>query len=163
MSVSYPLRLFVPTDFESLYLLDRACYPRGIAYSRRELRWYLAQPGAICFVAEVEGTVAGFILADADPPHGHIITIDIAEAHRRRGMGTVLLGAAERALAECGVLMVDIETATDNQAGLHFWTAHKYQTIGALPRYYLGRIDAIRMRKTLSIMETRATPTDREI
>jgi ribosomal protein S18 acetylase RimI-like enzyme len=161
MAVSYSLRPFVSRDFDALYTLDRNCYASGIAYSRRELRWYLAQPGAICFVAEANATIAGFILADADPPRGHIITIDVAEAHRRRGVGTVLIGAAERALAECGVLTVEIETATDNEAGVQFWSVHKYRALGLLPDYYLGRIDAIRMQKALSITETRQTPLDR--
>lgn len=150
VSVSYRLRSFLSTDFDSLFKLDRDCYPSGIAYSRRELRWYLAQPGAICFVAEAESEIAGFILADAEPPDGHIITIDVAKAHRRRGVGTLLLGAAERALAECGVLTVEIETATDNQAGIQFWYGHQYRALGLLPGYYLGKIGAIRMSKTLA-------------
>jgi ribosomal protein S18 acetylase RimI-like enzyme len=148
--VSYRLRAFAATDFDALYALDRECYPRGIAYSKRELRWYLSQPGAICFVAQSEGRVSGFILADADPPRGHIITIDVAEADRRRGLGTQLLNATERVLADCGVQTVEIETAADNQAGLQFWYVHKYQPVGRLPGYYLGRIDAIRMEKALS-------------
>jgi ribosomal-protein-alanine N-acetyltransferase len=149
-SVSYSLRLFASADFDALYELDRDCYPRGIAYSRRELRWYLSQPGAVCFVAEAVGKLSGFILADGDPPRGHIITIDVAEADRRRGVGTLLLGAAERVLADCGVRSVEIETAADNQAGLNFWYVHRYQPVGRLPGYYLGRIDAIRMEKALS-------------
>jgi ribosomal protein S18 acetylase RimI-like enzyme len=148
--VSYRLRPYLSTDFNALFTLDRECYPSGIAYSKRELRWYLAQPGAICFVAEAEGVIAGFILADADPPDGHIITIDVAKAHRRNGVGTLLLDAAERALAECGVFTVEIETATDNEAGLKFWYVHKYHALGLLPGYYLGRIDAVRMSKTLA-------------
>ncbi|MFZ0821897.1 MAG: GNAT family N-acetyltransferase [Candidatus Acidiferrales bacterium] len=151
-SVSYSLRPFALSDFDALYALDRDCYPRGIAYSRRELHWYLSQPGAIRFVAEAESKLSGFILADADPPRGHIITIDVAEEHRRHGVGTLLLDAAERVLADCGVHTVEIETATDNQAGLQFWYVHKYQFVGRLPGYYLGRIDAIRMEKALSQM-----------
>jgi ribosomal protein S18 acetylase RimI-like enzyme len=143
------LRLFVSSDFDALYALDRDCYPSGIAYSKRELRWYLAQPGAICFVAEANGAIAGFILADSEPPLGHIITIDVAEAHRRRGVGTLLLRAEERALFGCGVRAVEIETATNNEAGIQFWYGHKYRALGVVPGYYLGRIDAILMRKDL--------------
>jgi ribosomal protein S18 acetylase RimI-like enzyme len=150
VNVDFSLRPFVSSDFDALYALDRECYPSGIAYSRRELRWYLAQPGAICFVSESAGVIAGFILADAEPPRGHIITIDVAEAHRRRGVGKLLLGAAERALFECGVRTVEIETATNNEAGIQFWYVHKYRALGLLPGYYLGRIDAIRMRKELA-------------
>ena len=148
--MSYLLRAFASPDFDALHALDRECYPSGIAYSKRELRWYLMQPGAICFVAQADAKISGFILADADPPRGHIITIDVAESHRRLGVGTLLLDATERALADCGVLTVEIETAADNQAGLHFWYVHKYQPVGRLPGYYLGRIDAIRMRKALA-------------
>jgi len=148
--VSYRLRPFVSTDFDALFALDRDCYPSGIAYSKRELRWYLAQPGAICFVAEAEEAIVGFILADAEPPDGHIITIDVAKAHRRHGVGTLLLGAAERALAGCGVHTVEIETATDNEPGLQFWYVHNYRVLGLLPAYYLGRIDAVRMNKNFA-------------
>jgi ribosomal protein S18 acetylase RimI-like enzyme len=146
----FMLRLFSPSDFDALYTLDRECYPSGIAYSKRELRWYLAQPGAICFVVEANGAIAGFILADSEPPLGHIITIDVAEAHRRRGVGTLLLNAAERALVECGVRTVEIETATNNEAGIQFWYGHKYHALGVVPGYYLGRIDAIVMSKDLT-------------
>jgi [ribosomal protein S18]-alanine N-acetyltransferase len=150
VNIDYFLRPFISSDFDALYTLDRECYPSGIAYSKRELRWYLAQPGAICFVAEAKGAIAGFILADSEPPLGHIITIDVAEAHRRRGVGTLLLRAAERALAECGVRIVEIETATNNEAGIQFWYGHKYCSLGVVPGYYLGRIDAIVMSKELA-------------
>ncbi len=150
VSVSYSLRPSVPSDFDELYALDRECYPSGIAYSRRELRWYLAQPGAICITANATGALAGFILANADPPRGHIITIDVVQLCRRSGVGTLLLAAAERAMAECGVFTVEIETATDNEAGLQFWYGHNYRVLGLLPGYYLGRIDGVRMTKTLA-------------
>jgi ribosomal-protein-alanine N-acetyltransferase len=160
--VSYRLRAFASADFGALYALDRECYPSGISYSRRELHWYLSQPGAICFVAEAEGKLSGFILVDADPPRGHVITIDVAEAQRRKGVGTLLLDAAERVLADCGVHTLEIETAADNQAGLQFWYVHKYQPVGRLPGYYLGRIDAIRMEKRLPRIETHSARNERE-
>ena len=61
--------------------MDRTCYPRGIAYSRRTLRWFLARPGAYCLVAESGESLVGFILAEAEGPEGHIITLDVVESH----------------------------------------------------------------------------------
>ena len=62
------------------------------------LRWYLALPGAICIVAEnAEAEVTGFILAEADPPDGYIITLDVALESRRAGLGSELTVAAENA------------------------------------------------------------------
>jgi [ribosomal protein S18]-alanine N-acetyltransferase len=148
--VSVALRPYQPSDFEALYLLDRACYPPGIAYSKRMLRWYLAFPGAICTVAEAgDGVIAGFILSCADPPDGHVITLDVAAEFRRHGTGSALYNAAENELVARGVREIELETATGNAAGVAFWTRHGYRADGLLPGYYLDQVDAFHMHKTL--------------
>ncbi len=152
--MSVALRPYQSFDFEALYLLDRACYPPGIAYSKRMLRWYLAFPGAICTVAEAgDGAIAGFILSCADPPGGHIITLDVASEFRRHGTGSALYNAAEGEFAVRGVREIELETATGNAAGVAFWTRHGYRTDGLLPGYYLDRVDAFHMHKTLDVQE----------
>jgi ribosomal-protein-alanine N-acetyltransferase len=151
VSVKFALRPYDSSDFDALYILDRACYPPGIAYSRSMLRWFLKQPGAICTVAEnAAGQIAAFILAEAEPPLGHIITLDVDAESRRAGLGTKLTVAAEKALAESGVREVELETAVDNAAGIAFWTRRGYRTVGTIPRYYLDRVDALCMTKQLS-------------
>ena len=149
--MSLVLRPYVFADFEPLYLLDRICYPPGIAYTKRMLRWYLALPGAVCVIAETrERKLAGFILAFPDPPEGHIITLDVAPEFRRQGAGSLLYNAAEKQLAALGVATLELETATDNAAGVAFWTRHGYRSDGLLRGYYLDRVDAFHMRKSLS-------------
>jgi [ribosomal protein S18]-alanine N-acetyltransferase len=148
------LREYDPSDFDALHSLDRACYPPGISYSRRTLKWFLALPGADCLVAENREKpheILGFIVAEADDEaHGHIITIDIAESSRRSGVGTALLRAMEQRLAARGVSRVTLETATSNEPAVAFWQRHGYRTHGVLPRYYLGRLDAYSMSKLLA-------------
>jgi ribosomal-protein-alanine N-acetyltransferase len=148
--VNYALRPYISSDFDALFILDRACYPPGIAYSKSMLRWFLKQPGAICLVAEKAGEIKAFILVEADPPEGHIITLDVAAECRRCGLGTELTLAAENAMAACGVREVELETATDNQAGIAFWARHGYRTVHTIPRYYLDRVDAFCMSKVLA-------------
>jgi [ribosomal protein S18]-alanine N-acetyltransferase len=171
------LREYDPADFDAMYALDRACYPPGISYSRRTLKWFLALPGADCLVAESgekHREIVGFIIAeglDMDGQGilagrigertiggrgagqqeivGHIITIDIAESSRRSGVGSALLRAVEQRLAARGVSRVTLETATSNEAAVAFWQRHGYRTHGVLPRYYLGRLDAYSMSKKL--------------
>ena len=144
------LRSYRPDDFETLHAIDQTCYPRGIAYSKRSLRWFLALPGADCIVAETAGRMAGFILCEAERPYGHIITIDVLEPFRRSGMGSALLQEAERRLAERGVQAIELETAHDNDAAIAFWQKHGYRTRGVYKRYYLGRVDALAMAKLLA-------------
>ena len=150
MSVKFALRPYDSSDFDALYTLDRACYPPGIAYSRSMLRWFLKQRGAICIVAEnPEREIKAFVLVEAEAPLGHIITLDVAAECRRSGLGTDLTVAAENALAMIGVREIALETATDNAAGIAFWTRHGYRTVGTIPRYYLDRVDALCMTKIL--------------
>lgn len=146
---SITLRPCAPDDLETLYRMDQLCYPPGIAYSRRTLKRFLALPGAHCLVAEVAGTAAGFILSEAAGASAHIITIDVLAEHRRAGVGTALLLAAERHLKERGVREVQLETAHDNAPAIAFWQKHGYRKRGVLRNYYLDRIDALAMSKTL--------------
>ncbi len=148
-SSHHKLRDYSPEDFSSLYALDQICFPPGIAYPEEMLRMFLEQPGAICLVSESRGALAGFIVAESDGITGHIVTLDVAPEHRRRGIGSTLLELAERKLAANGVRTVEIETATENEAGVAFWQGHGYREFGALRGYYLDRHDAYAMRKRL--------------
>jgi ribosomal protein S18 acetylase RimI-like enzyme len=76
--------------------------------------------------------------------------LDVVAECRRAGLGTELTAAAENALAMNGVREIDLETATDNAAGIAFWTRHGYRTVGTIPRYYLDRVDALCMTKFLT-------------
>jgi ribosomal-protein-alanine N-acetyltransferase len=153
-AVQLTLRGYSPGDFETLYAIDQACYPAGIAYSRRTLRWFLGLPGAQCLVAEVsslrEARIAGFLVAEANRHRAHIITLDVSEPYRRMGIGSALLRETERRLAERGVEEIELETATSNQAGVAFWERHGYRSAGVLRRYYLGCLDAFHMHKSVT-------------
>ena len=152
------LRAYDPADFETLYEIDQACYPRGIAYSRSTLREFLSLPGADCLVARVDedrkSEVSGFIVAEAAGAEARIITIDVLKEYRRAGVGTALLRAIEERLAARGARRVELETATSNAAGVAFWERHGYRKTGVLRGYYLGRLDAWKMRKSLAPSET---------
>jgi ribosomal-protein-alanine N-acetyltransferase len=147
------LSVYGASDFETLYAIDQACYPRGISYSRSTLREFLTLPGADCLVARTgagpQPPVAGFIIGQSEGEEAHIITIDVLEQHRRAGVGTALLQALEARLAKRGTRRIELETATANAAGVAFWERHGYRKSGVLRGYYLGRFDAWQMRKAL--------------
>ncbi|MGH8101658.1 MAG: GNAT family N-acetyltransferase, partial [Chthoniobacterales bacterium] len=123
--------------------------PAGISYSKTTLRYFLTLPSADCVVALDSNKMAGFILTEENPPLAHVITLDVAEPYRRRGVGTALLAENERNLALRGVKCILLETAIDNEPAIAFWKRHGYRTEAVLKRYYLGRLDAYEMRKIL--------------
>lgn len=144
------IRQYEARDFSALHKLDQACFPPGISYSKFSLQYFLNLPAADCLVAEEGKKLAGFILAESNPPLAHIITLDVAEAFRRQGVGTKLLAEMEKHFQYHGVLSVLLETAVDNERGIAFWQHHGYRTEAVLKRYYLGRLDAYEMRKRLA-------------
>jgi ribosomal-protein-alanine N-acetyltransferase len=144
------IRQYEAHDFAALWKLDQACFPPEIAYSKTMLRYFLSQEGAECLVAHDGGKIAGFLLSEENPPLAHIVTLDVAQSHRRHGVGTELLRESEAHLAFRGVRTVLLETATTNEAGIAFWDRHGYRKEAVLKNYYPGKLDAFEMRKKLS-------------
>jgi ribosomal protein S18 acetylase RimI-like enzyme len=143
------IRPYEPRDFAALYKLDQSCFVPGISYSKWVLHYYLCLPGVDCQVALDGKFIVGFVLGESNPPLGHIITLDVAESHRRSGVGSLLLEELEKNFAFRGVKSVLLETAVDNESGIAFWKRHGYCTEAVLKRYYLQKIDAYEMRKKL--------------
>ena len=159
--MSVTLRAYQPHDFAAVHRLDQACFPAGIAYSKTTLHYFLTIASSDCVVA-VEGTrIVGFILTEENPPLAHVITLDVAEAHRRTGIGTLLLAEIERDLSLRVVRTVLLETAMENEAAVAFWQRHGYRIEAVLKRYYLGRLDAYEMRKILPAPAT-SQPAQKE-
>lgn len=152
--VRFTLREYKVEDFQTLYEIDRSCFPPGIAYSRLELTHYMKLRGAFTIVAETQRKtpeVAGFLIAQRHPKGmGHIITIDTVKAFRRHGLGTLLMNAAEERLREAGCDAVFLEVAVDNPSAIRFYKRLKYFTLKTLPHYYPNRLDAYLMAKRLT-------------
>ena len=143
------IRQYEARDFAAVHKLDQACFPPGISYSKFSLQYFLNLTAADCLVGEDGKAIAGFILAEANPPLAHIITLDVGTAYRRKGLGSKLLSEMEKHFRYKEVHAVLLETAVDNESGIAFWQHHGYRTEVVLKRYYLGRVDAYEMRKRL--------------
>jgi [ribosomal protein S18]-alanine N-acetyltransferase len=148
-SSAFRLRAYESSEFETLLRIDQACFPRGIAYSRWQMKIYLRSEGARCLIAEAGGEVAGFILTEQSAGRAHIITLDVLEAYRRRNIGSALLQAAEQAAADFGAPRMVLETATTNKAAIALWKKHGYREFGTIKSYYGPGLDAYEMQKTL--------------
>ena len=157
------LRSYEPHDFSALHRLDQACFPQGISYSKTTLRYFLTRSSADCTIAMDGDKIAGFILTEENPPLAHIITLDVAQAFRRQGVGTALLAESEKNLALRGVRNVLLETAIDNEPAVAFWKRHGYRIEAVLKRYYLARLDAYEMQKILAASTARDPATKTEL
>ena len=149
------LRKYRPEDFARLLEIDQACFLEGIAYTENELRYFLRMPASTTLVAEADGKIRGFVIADCFRQRrtaramGRIITIDVVPEVQHAGTGTMLLTAAEDELRQAGCDSVTLEVAVDNAPALGFYKKHGYSVLKVLPRYYLDSIDGLMMGKRL--------------
>ncbi len=149
------VRRYQPEDFPRLLEIDQACFIEGIAYSKEEMRYFVAMPTAISLVGMQGKVIMGFIIADRFRPRralrsmGKIITIDVAPQAQHSGIGTLLMSSAESELKKEGCDYVSLEVAVDNEPALRFYKKHGYSVLKVLPRYYLDSIDGLLMGKKL--------------
>jgi len=147
------LRDAVEADLDSLFELDQICFPTGIAYSRGEFRSLLRSSRTIGVVAEDDAVLAGFAMAQVGRflrAHGaHVITIDVAPAFRRRGIGRLMMTHLEVRIRDAGAGRLRLEVALNNSGALSFYAGLGFESIGRIRGYYHGNLDAIVMEKTL--------------
>jgi len=144
------IRDYRPSDVDDLFALDQLCFEPGIAYSQRELEFFLGLPNSFTILALAPKCIAGFIIVALPRPQlANIITVDIHPAHRRTGIATELMMRSEARLLNLDFNMIVLEVAVDNSAALNFYRKLGYAPLKTLPRYYKGEIDGIRMGKPL--------------
>lgn len=131
------LRTYRSTDFDTLYEIDQVCFPAGISYGREELANFIKSPHSMTWVAEAGQVVVGFVIADRENDEiAHIITIDVVEKWRHRGVGTELMNTAEDWAARMGVRFVYLETAEENLVAQQFYRSRGYKTVERVANYY---------------------------
>ncbi len=152
------LRDGTEADAETLFELDRICFPAGIAYSLREFCWLLRSGKTLCLVAEEEDVLAGFAIAQESVIRrsrgGHIVTIDVAPEFRRRRIGRLLMEQIELRMRAAGAEWLRLEVAVNNAAASEFYAGLGFLPLGRISNYYHGALDAIVMEKSLADPQT---------
>ena len=145
------LRSFRPDDLETLYEIDQACFAPGISYTLEELTAFIGHRRSQTWVAEEAGEITGFLVAHREPRKIlHLVTIDVLNRWRRRGVGSLLMDAAEQWARDQGQLMIGLETASDNLIAQKFYQARGYRKVNEIERYYADGATAWVMVKELT-------------
>ncbi|MCS7216855.1 MAG: ribosomal protein S18-alanine N-acetyltransferase [Candidatus Bipolaricaulota bacterium] len=107
---------------------------------------YLLDREALALVAEEDG-VLGFLLARREGEEVHIHDLAVAPAHRRRGVGSALLGELFRAAR--GARRVRLEVRASNRTAQAFYKKHGFREEAVLPGYYADGEDGLLMVRDL--------------
>ncbi len=146
------------TDLDALLAIEEAVFTTDIL-SRRSFRRFLATTGATLIVAEAAGKLAGYALV-LYPPRSmfaRLYSIAVAPHIGRRGIGPLLLAAAERAARRRGRRAMRLEVHEHNGRAIARYEKSGYRLFGRHRRYYDDRGDALRFEKPL-VPESRHRP-----
>ena len=107
----------------------------------RSLAAGVASGARMVLVAEdASGTILGTVQvlleqADNQPHRADLAKMLVTPRARRRGIGALLLAAAEREAAACGKTLLVLDTAAEEAARLY--ARHGWQRCGTIPNYAL--------------------------
>jgi ribosomal-protein-alanine N-acetyltransferase len=106
-------------------------------------------PGTIAFVAEAGDAPVGFVLARALAGEAEILSVAVAEAGRRRGVGAALLRKALAAALAAGAEDIHLEVSVRNAAAIALYERAGFAQSGVRARYYADGSDALVLRRRL--------------
>ncbi len=131
--------------------IENQCFEQE-AFTKQQLAYLLTDYNTIGLAARVNGEIAGFAIARVDIRRnelfGHIVTVDVAPAYRRKGIAEKLLREVESALRVRGVKECLLEVRESNVAALSLYQKLGYEKVGKLEKYY-GNAHALYLKKIL--------------
>ncbi len=99
----------------------------SVTDSRDGLTRLLAADPQALLVAELDGVLAGSLIAAWDGWRGSFYRLAVSPEHRRRGLATMLLREGERRLRERGAVRLTAIVADDDPTAMSFWRAVGYE------------------------------------
>ncbi len=138
------------TDIDALVALETACFETD-RLSRRSFKHWLAADHRALLVADVEKTVAGYILIIYHPGTrlARIYSIAVSPQYRGLGLAKQLMAAGEQAANEDGRLYLRLEVSVDNTQAIKLYETQGYQKFGIYRDYYQDHKDALRYQKRI--------------
>ncbi|HEX7046460.1 MAG TPA: GNAT family N-acetyltransferase/peptidase C39 family protein [Gammaproteobacteria bacterium] len=138
-------------DLDQLEALETRCFDSD-RLSRRSFRHMITQAHADLLVHETGNTLEGYalVLYHKGTHLARLYSIAVDTAARGRGLGKLLLQAAEGAALERGCITLRLEIRSDNHSAANLYRDAGYRQFGTYLDYYEDHADALRMEKSLA-------------
>ncbi|KAF8651296.1 hypothetical protein HU200_063547 [Digitaria exilis] len=142
-------------DLLAMQACNLMCLPEN--YQMKYYLYHMLSWPQLLFVAEdYGGRIVGYVLAKmeedpSEPCHGHITSLAVLRSHRKLGLATKLMSAAQAAMDQVfGAEYVSLHVRRSNRAAFNLYNStlgYKIHDIEA--KYYADGEDAFDMRKSL--------------
>jgi ribosomal-protein-alanine N-acetyltransferase len=140
------LRSYERRDLEAIVELDAICFFPPFRFSRAAMCQFAEAENAWALIAETPEGIAGFCIVHLEKEQGstvgYLVTIDVAEGFRRRGLGQRLLVQGEVWTKESAGEAMYLHVYVKNEAAVRFYERSGYQCAGEQRGFYGPGIDA---------------------
>jgi ribosomal protein S18 acetylase RimI-like enzyme len=141
-------------DLLEMQACNLACLPEN--YQMKYYFYHILSWPQLLYVAEDAGKkIVGYVLAkmeeDAQESHGHITSLAVLRSHRKLGLATRLMRAAEHDMVGCfDAEYVSLHVRKSNRAAFHLYSETLGFKVNSIEeKYYADDEDAYDMRKDL--------------
>lgn len=147
MPANFHIRPARLEDFEEIYELFQNILQDGTTYSYapeemtpdRSMAYLMSAPGTHCYVADIEGKVAGVVAIRPNRTGrgGHVANASffVHPDHRRKGIARALGVHAIETAKELGYLAMQFNfVVSANTVAVNLWKSLGFEVIGTLPK-----------------------------
>ena len=124
---------------DKLCEIENQCFKQE-AFTKQQIASLITDYNTIGLTAVINGEIAGFVIARVNiirnVTFGHILTIDVAPAYRRKGVAQRLLHEIEVKLRGKGIEECHLEVRENNIAALNLYYKLGYTKLANLDNYY---------------------------
>lgn len=133
-------RPYIPADFPALYAIEEVCFQPPFRFGHRYMRRLADSPHTITWIAEEDGQMAGFAIADYGPGRAgiaaYIQTIEVLPQMRGLGIGGELLSRIDDSARDKGAQTIWLHVDSQNGSAIRLYESHGYVGQGRKENYY---------------------------
>ena len=146
------LRTATSADIPALVRLENQSFPTD-RLSSRNFRYMLSKGNAVTVVeTDRDGEIRGYalVLFHRGTPLARLYSIAVSPRWRGKGIGRVLMKAAEEAARDRDAAYMRLEVRADDKETQEFYKRLGYRPFGYHSQYYEDHTDAVRMDKVIA-------------
>lgn len=141
---------FEDSELPVMYEIEKECFSKEFRWVESVFKrtFLIARKSKFVWTAYIGGRVAGYLLAGTNEKKANIETVNVSRVHRRKGIASKLIAAAEHDLKKRGFKEITLEVHTENRALILYFELG-YRVCGFKRNYYKLRQHAVSMSKKL--------------
>ena len=149
------IRWMIRRDMPAVLGIESQCFE--YSWTEEDFIRCLRQRNCIGMVAEVDGKVVGFMIYELHKNRLHVLNFAVDAEHRRRGIGSQMVGKLLAKLSTERRNRVMLEVRETNLAAQLFFKSLDFKAVSVLREFY---DDA---EEDAYLMQYRYTPSDAEL